>query len=392
MRPGVDATAPPAQSPNRRLDRRGRTASASRSPADDRASHEPGRCARSWTARSSAAVSPSTVSAVPPAGRWYGDVGRVDRRRRTPPRRDGAGRPSPGGGRSAARRGGARPRPLGERRPAHDLGQQLERGREPGSPARRARRDVASQPASACSEAPSRSDGLDQRDRVVVLGALGQGAGREDGRARLAGGLVDSAVPAAPGRGHERPAGQVRDEHPQAVVEVGARPRSGTRTVAGSRGWAARRRPGRRGGSRWRSCRGLLGLVAGPPRRRPRDLRGGRSARRGCRGGTRPRPPAGSPPASTARYRGSIWLMRSGSSKRVAYIDSRSATSSTRPSAPSSSASMSAWARASSSSVTGSTVSRSSSSWKAASTRSMSTPGRAVTQPAKIDAPPTKRS
>ena len=78
--------------------------------------------------------------------------------------------------------------------------------------------------------------------------------------------------------------------------------------------------------------------------------------------------------------------MRPGSSNSVAYIDSRSARSSTRWSAPSSSASVSALARASSSSLTSSVVRRSSSSMRAASTRATETPGRTVAQPAVTDA------
>ena len=110
------------------------------------------------------ASSRSTVSRVPPAGRWYGRCRPRRSSRRTPPRRGGAGRPAPGAGRSGARRGGAPPRARERRIGAPPPRGARARARA-GSPGPRRRPTVASQPASAWSDAPEPLGGLDQRDR-----------------------------------------------------------------------------------------------------------------------------------------------------------------------------------------------------------------------------------
>ena len=83
-------------------------------------------------AQSSALSRPSTVSRVPPDGRWYGEPAAVDRARRTPRRRGGADRPGPGGGRSGARRAGARPPAREGRRRGATSASELERRLEAG--------------------------------------------------------------------------------------------------------------------------------------------------------------------------------------------------------------------------------------------------------------------
>ena len=107
----------------------------------------------------------------------------------------------------------------GERRPEQDLGQQVERLRQPVRGDVQARREGV--PARVgVDRRPEPLGRLDQADRVVALGALGEGAGREDRGPGLGRRLVHGAVAQHEGRGHEGPAGQVRDQHPQAVVEV----------------------------------------------------------------------------------------------------------------------------------------------------------------------------
>ena len=61
---------------------------------------------------------------------------------------------------------------------------------------------------------------LDQRDRVVPLGPLGQGARGEDRRAGLVGGLLDDAAGHDQRGGDERPSGQVDDDDRQAVRQA----------------------------------------------------------------------------------------------------------------------------------------------------------------------------
>ena len=59
--------------------------------------------------------------------------------------------------------------------------------------------------------------GLDERDRVVSLGSLGQGPCREDRGAGLLGRLVDGSAHDDDGGGHQRPPRQVDDEHGEPV-------------------------------------------------------------------------------------------------------------------------------------------------------------------------------
>ena len=78
----------------------------------------------------------------------------------------------------------------------------------------------ASQPASACSGGAQPLGRLDQRDRVVVLGPLRECPGGEHRRAGIDGRLVGGTAREDQRRGDQRPAGQVGDEDPQAVVEA----------------------------------------------------------------------------------------------------------------------------------------------------------------------------
>ena len=173
----------PAQSPNSRSTIAS-TSSGSRSPATTIAPTRPGierPVVRRRAARPASSV--ATVSAVPPAGRWYGEPARRSSRR-TPRRRGGAGRPWPGAGRSAARRAAARPRTAGNvgRRTTSASSSSAGSSRLAGTSTPRHR-----VPAGLGVERRAEPlGGLDERDRVVDLGALGQRAGREDRGARRA--------------------------------------------------------------------------------------------------------------------------------------------------------------------------------------------------------------
>ena len=114
----------------------------------------------------------------------------------------------------------------------HHLGEELERGLEPGS------RDVDADririPAGLGVERrPEPLGRLDQPDGVVPVGPLGQRSGRQDRRPARGGGLVGGAVAQDERRRHERPTGQVRRDDRQAVRELTALER---REVVGSRG------------------------------------------------------------------------------------------------------------------------------------------------------------
>ena len=187
---------------------------------------------------------------------------------------------------------------LGEGRVEEDLGDQLEGRLRAGPPARRRRRSEASQPASAWSEAPEPLGRLDQGDRVVALGALGQGPGGQDGRPGLGRPAPRPRRRAATSDADTsgRP-GQVGDQDRQPVGERGAGRPAGTRTAAARRaaGRSATTGPSRPGRS--------VALMPPPPRRRrARRLvgrerhvvggwspRAGRSGRPGCPAGRRPR-------------------------------------------------------------------------------------------------------
>ena len=173
----------PAQSPNSRSTIAS-TSSGSTSPATTSA-ERPGTNARSWTARSSAAVSVATVSAVPPAGRWYGRRRRVDRGHvRLVGAAAGVGlrleqvgqplvaQPLDLGRRE--RRAGARPRRAARAPAASRLAGHV----EPGG-----RRVPAGLGVDRRAEPLG---GLVERDRVADLGALGEAAGGEDGCAARA--------------------------------------------------------------------------------------------------------------------------------------------------------------------------------------------------------------
>ena len=106
---------------------------------------------------------------------------------------------------------------LGDRegRMQDDLGQQVERLREPiGGHVQPGGQRV---PAGLGVERRTQPLGrLDQGDRVVALRPLGQGPGRQDRRAGLVGRLVDRADRQDQRGRHQRPTGQVRDEDAQA--------------------------------------------------------------------------------------------------------------------------------------------------------------------------------
>ena len=140
--------------------------------------------------------------------------------------------------------------------------------------------------------------GLDQGDRVVALGALGQGPGGEDRRPAVGvGGSSTAPLRRTSGRRHERPAGQVGDEDRQAVAEPARARRPGTRTARGA--------PGVGRSATTETVASCGDLLVGAPRRRlasrrrttarrrPGAPRAGRSGRRGC--------PAGTPPRATSR-------------------------------------------------------------------------------------------
>ena len=279
--PGVAADGAAVQSPNSASTSR-MTASGSTSPAITIAARAGSMCAVVDRPQLGGGQRPRRSRPSRPTA---GDTGSTARRsrRRTPRRRVGAGRPWPGAGPSGARRAGGRPRAPGKAgaggpRPA---GPARARGGDAGtsSPA-----NVASQPASAWSEAPEPLGGLGQGDGVADLGALGQGAGREDRRAAQLGGLVGGARADDQRRRHERTTGHRRDDHAQAVGEL--RP-DGGRELVGAR---LARDGSLRDRARGRSCR-LLVRTRRAGRRRGRPPRpAGRSGRRGCRPGT-PRGP-----------------------------------------------------------------------------------------------------
>ena len=105
-----------------------------------------------------------------------------------------------------------------ERRPAHDLGQQLHGGLEAGG------RDVepggGRVPARLGVERRAETLGrLGQGDGVAELRALGQGAGGEDRRPADRGGLVHGAGAQGEGRRHQGAPGHGRDHHAEAVGE-----------------------------------------------------------------------------------------------------------------------------------------------------------------------------
>ena len=92
---------------------------------------------------------------------------------------------------------------VGERRPADHLGQQLDGGLEALARDLDAGRHRV--PARLGVEGRTESlGGLDEGDRVVVLGPLGQGPGGQDGRPGGLGRLVDRAVPEHERGGDER--------------------------------------------------------------------------------------------------------------------------------------------------------------------------------------------
>ena len=108
--------------------------------------------------------------------------------------------------------------PRRERGSEQDLREELEGLAEPGG------RDVDAHAGRV--PAGVRMDGgaqplarLDQGDRVVSLGALGQGAGRKDGRAALVRGLVHGTDRQHDGRADQRATGQVRDQDAEPVVQ-----------------------------------------------------------------------------------------------------------------------------------------------------------------------------
>ena len=147
-----------------------------------------------------------------------GDRARTGRRssRRTPRRRGGVGRPWPGAGRSGARRAAARPRTPGTtgggRTSASSSSAGARRLAGTSSPA-----DVASQPASAWIEAPSRSaaslSAIASRTSVPSVSAR---AARTVAPPSAAG---SSAAPdrMASDADYELPPGHRRDDQPEAV-------------------------------------------------------------------------------------------------------------------------------------------------------------------------------
>ena len=158
---------------------------------------------------------------------------------------------------------------LGERRVEGDLGEQLERRLEAGG--RHVDADATSRPSRPRRGAtrPSRSRGLDEGDRVVALGALGQRPRGEDGRAGVGRRLVGGAV-AEDERRARRAAGPGRSATTtRQAVRAGA-----IRSTAGKsygRGVPGVGPLGDDLDVRRRSCRDLLvGARRRPSRRRPR--------------------------------------------------------------------------------------------------------------------------
>ncbi len=108
--------------------------------------------------------------------------------------------------------------PLGECRPAQDLRQQLERGREPAR--RHVEPGVRRVPAGLRVQRGAEAlAGLGQRDGVAQLGALGQRPRGEDGRAAEVVGLVARPGPEHHGRRDQRPARHRGHDDAQAVRE-----------------------------------------------------------------------------------------------------------------------------------------------------------------------------
>ena len=233
---------------------------ASRSPATTRAA----RCgtdARSWTARSSAGV--ERRDRVRGAARR--PVVRASRARRscrrTPRRRAGAGRPSPGGCRSGARRAGGRPRTRGTR-----AGGRSRRGaparQRAGSAGTSSPADVASQPASAWSDAPRRS--------AASVSAIASRSSVPSVRPRAA----RTVAPAWPG-GLVGGAGAERDD-----AETSSRPGIGVTMTRSPFGERVRTCPGSRTGAAW-----------------PGTGRSAMSVRRSCAASSPPPPAPGWPAA-----------------------------------------------------------------------------------------------
>ena len=205
---------------------------------------------------------PSTVSRVPPDGRWYGDAARRSCRR-TPRRRGGAGRPAPGAGRSAARRAAARPRRPGTsdgagprppaRGPAQPRGGHVDADASwrPSRLRRGATRRAARPPRPGRSRRSARCPRSGRAPRARSR-RPGRRARRPRRRRRAR-------------RRHERPAGQVGDEDAARWRGRLARP-PGTRRAAGVPGVGPLGDHGAVALEARRSC------SCRPPRRPPRRL------------------------------------------------------------------------------------------------------------------------
>ena len=100
----------------------------------------------------------------------------------------------------------------------HDLGDEIESGREPF--AGNIDRDGQRIPTGLGVERRAQPLGcLDKLDRVVVVGAFGQGSGHQDRGSRLRLGIVSRATQRDQDASEQRPCGQVDRDHGQAVVK-----------------------------------------------------------------------------------------------------------------------------------------------------------------------------